>query len=228
VSASITADEVFLAAFTILYFRVFADSVTIVATTSCVALECCNPSFALRDLLAERQTEFSTGSTYGRRPLDYTVVATEASEHPRRQTGRPAIDNAPVKDGWFVLETGNVREYHPWNSLQIVAVTRAQRLIIGFASIVYEATFPTGTDLKSQFRQITGATKRGHCTIHPADAYLNWLPSARVYCERIREIPGLPDLTSLQEVKDFGAAPEHAEFKSKVPPKPPARGVDIE
>lgn len=227
-SAPIIADQVCFAANTILYLRVFANSVTIVATTSCLALECSNPSFALRDLLAERQTEFSSGSTYGRRPLDYTVVATEASEHPRRQNGRPAIDNAAVKDGWFLLETGDVREYHPWNSLQIVAMTRAQRLIIGFASIIYEVSFATGTDSKLQFRQITGATKRCHCTVHPAHAYLDWLPSARVNCERIREIPGLPDLSSLQEVKDFGAAPEHAEFKSKVPPKPPASGVDIE
>jgi hypothetical protein len=228
VNTPIIADQVCFAANTILYFRVFADTVTIVATTSWLALECSNPSFAMRDLLAERQTEFSSGSTYGPKPLDYTVVATEASERPRRQNGPPPIDNVPAKEGWFVIETGNVREYHPWNSLQIVAVTRAQRLIIGFASIVYEATFPTGTDLKLQFRQITGATKRCHCTVHPAHAYLDWLPSARVHCERIREIPGLPDLTSLQEVKDFGAAPEHAEFKSKVPPKPPARGVDIE
>lgn len=226
-NASIKTNEEFsLAANTLLFLRVSATTLTIVSAIGRLAVECSNPSFALRDFLADRRSEFDRGKTYGRNPLSYTVLATGFSEH-QRPDGLPVIDNVPVREGWFLLETTRERDYYPWQSLQIVAITRTQRLIIGFASIIFELSFALGTNLKSQFRLITDGAKCCHCTVHAVSAYLNWLPSTRVYCERIREIPGLPDLNTCEAVKDFSVLPEHAEFKSKVPSRPMARGIDI-
>jgi hypothetical protein len=224
-NAPIKSGEVSLAANTLLFLRVTTDALAIVSTSGCLTVTCSAPSLALRDVLAGKNAEFLRGSSYGRTPLNYTVTATDFHMRQGRPDGTVMADNVPVRRGWFVLETGQAKDYHPWESLQIVGLARSQCIVIGFASATYEASFAAGIDLSLQFRQIADASKCCHCTVLSANGYLDWVPARRSHCVRIREILDIPNMGALLEIKDFSAEPDHRAFKARMPQRP--RGHDL-
>ena len=157
------------------------DKAVIIATTvGFLALRCLHPRFIVRDYVAGQPLDFRA-----RRCLDEHALSCGRAEavfskrQPKADSGPPQPDCVPVRQGWFVVELPTRTDYHPWCSLQLVAITKSQELILEFSEGIYRCTVPRSGDFQVAFDEITDGSKCGHCSIYPDVGFLDWLPSRR-------------------------------------------------
>jgi hypothetical protein len=230
VTDGIKGDDFFLSGETVMYLTVLADSLIIHSSEGYITVDCMRPRFVLRDYVADNRLDFASGGGPHDGVLGCGQVEAVFSKcQPRHHRAPPLADTVPVRDGWFVVELSARTDYHPWSSLQVIAITRSEHLILGFSGVTYRCTFPPDTDLRLVFLQITDGRQCGHCTVHPQEAFLNWVPTQRIYCERIDEIPDRPEsLGGFISTADFSHLPEHAAFKSRTAKTIRPVGPDID
>jgi len=221
---------------TFLYVRVAGTMIQIVTTEGTVHVVCDRPRFLLRDLQAGLIADFAAGVQLGQPPADYTIESATVST--RRETPTPGLavlpDSLPVPGGAVLLETKSTAEYHAYNSLQIVGVTRHGRLIVGFAATSYQLIFPEGTNLAQLYREaVKGDLVNDHIahfTTLPDESYVNCLPVRRYRCQEISLVQQHTDCWGgLELLADFRKDPAHAALMAKVveKTKAKARGMDI-
>lgn len=225
----IRSEEISLAPNSVIYATVLADAFLVASTQGYLNVECRHPRFVLRDCIAGEPMDFRRGAVGSRFDAGVTsVVLTQQARRQRRP--RPLVDNASVREGWCCIELATQTDYHPWASLQLVAISRSRQLILGFSSVTYLAsTVPEG-DLSATFNQIVDGSKSCHCTVHPPSAFFDWLPSRRFQFERILETPDWPEsLGGFLAVADFRERPEHTAFRAMVAKLtgPSRLGVDL-
>ena len=214
--STIKTNDVCLAANTVIYATLSGETVTFVSTEGYLAAECTYPTFVLRDYVAGQPLDFRDDANNTVGPLTPRVRTVVWSKRQSRQYGAPLPDNAPARDGWFIVDFGFRADYHPWASLQLIGISRSQHLILGFSTLTYQAKSPTGTDLRLLLRRIADGGKSCHLTARPAGEFLDWLPAKRIHCDRIREIPDRPDaMGALSPLVDFRGHPDHAAFQAK-------------
>jgi len=229
VSDLIRTDDVCLPATTIIYLTLSADALSIVTSEGYLCIDCVHPRFPLRDCFAWKAFDFRKSASPQGGPFDPGLRTAAFSKSPPRQyRAPPLVDNVAARDGWFIIELRERTDYHPWESAQIFGVN-GQHLVLGFASTTYQASFAVGTDLRNELNQIVDGGRCSHLTVHQPAAFLNWLPSPRHHCERIREIPDRPDaMGRLSPSVDFRERPEHIAFQKKAAKLAgPTKGIDI-
>lgn len=220
---------------TFLYLRVTGGAVQAIAATDGVAhLVCDRPRFLFRDLQAGRVTEFDAGMRFGQEPFEYNIESATLST--RRETTTPGQsvlpENVPPPKDSVVLETATRADYHHYDSLQIIGITKHQRLIVGFSATSYQLTFSDSADLGQFYRSAVKADllngHAAHFTTLPHEAFLNWCPSKRIFCAEISEIQHRPDSWgALQVLTDLRADPSHAAFRTRITRSAPAKGMDL-
>jgi hypothetical protein len=211
----IRSGEINLVHHRVLYLTVTSDALTITSTAGYLTIDCLHPRYILRDCMAGQPLDFRSGASGG--PFDAGLSAVVLSQHqPRQHRAQPLADSVPVRDGWCIVELATRTDYHPWPSLQIIAIDRSRHLILGFSTFTYLISVSPGANVRSAFNLITDGGKSCHCTIHPPAAFFDWLPSRRFHFERIQEISDKPEtLGGFIAVADFRDIPEHAAFAAE-------------
>lgn len=219
---------------TFLFWRVTGGAAQAVTTDGVAHLVCDRPRLLLRDLQAGRMTEFDADMRFGEEPFAYKVESATLST--RRETTAPGQrvlpENMPPPQGTVVLETEARADHHRFDSLQIIGVTRHQRLVVGFSATSYQITFADSADLAEFYRSAIKADlltdQCAHFTTLPHEEFLNWCPAKRIYCGEIAETQHRPDTWgSLQLLSDLRADPSHAAFRTRTKPVPGRLSMEI-
>ena len=218
------SERLMIAAGNVLSLRHCAGAVIVATSEGVLYLESRFAWYLLRDCLADRLGRIEIGAQRGSAPLVYSI---EQAEFSRRGPGQVRLqpDHNPLRPGLWLMEGEVWADYHPADSLQIVAAKAEHTLIVGFSGATYELRFVDSSVRDRAIKLITDASPPDgppwHFTVHDAAAFLDWIPSSfpRVHCLAIKELPHRPGAWgSLNLVYDRREEPSAAAFASRCRP----------